>query len=47
MHAMKNIELKLAKLFCFALLFLKRANFVADLTENLKVRMVIRDPGAK
>jgi len=32
---------------CFALLFLKRANLVADLTENLKVRMVIRDPGAK
>ena len=32
---------------CFALLFLKRANFVADLTENLKLYMVIRDPAAK
>ena len=32
---------------CFALLFLKRANLVADLTENLRIRMPIRDPGAK
>ena len=32
---------------CFALLFLKRANLVADLTETLKVRMPIRDPAAR
>jgi hypothetical protein len=32
---------------CFALLFLKRANLVADLTESLRMNMVIRDPGAK
>jgi hypothetical protein len=31
----------------FALLFLKRSNLVADLTENLRLQMVIRDPGAK
>ncbi len=31
----------------FALLFLKRANLVQDLTENLRLNMVIRDPGAK
>jgi hypothetical protein len=31
----------------FALLFLKRSNLVADLTENLRLHMVIRDPGAK
>jgi hypothetical protein len=31
---------------CFALLFLKRSNLVADLTENLKLNRVIRDPGA-
>ena len=32
---------------CFALLFLKRANLVADLTESIRLRMVITDPGAK
>ena len=32
---------------CFALLFLKRSNLVSDLTENLRLHMVIRDPGAK
>jgi hypothetical protein len=32
---------------CFALLFLKRSNLVQDLTENLRLHMVIRDPGAK
>ena len=32
---------------CFALLFLKRSNLVPDLTENLRLRMVIRDPEAK
>jgi hypothetical protein len=31
----------------FALLFLKRANLMADLTEHLRLNMVIRDPGAK
>jgi hypothetical protein len=31
----------------FALLFLKRANLIRDLTENLRLNMVIRDPGAK
>jgi hypothetical protein len=32
---------------CFALLFLKRSNLVPDLTENLRLRMVIRDPESK
>jgi hypothetical protein len=32
---------------CFALLFLKRSNLVPDLTENLRLYMVIRDPEAK
>ncbi len=32
---------------CFALLFLKRSNLMPDLTANLRLRMVIRDPGAK
>jgi hypothetical protein len=32
---------------CFALLFLKRSNLVADLTENLRMHMIIRDPEAK
>jgi hypothetical protein len=32
---------------CFALLFLKRSNLVPDLTENLRLHMVIRDPEAK
>jgi hypothetical protein len=32
---------------CFALLFLSRSNLVSDLTENLRLHMVIRDPGAK
>ena len=32
---------------CFALLFLKRSNLVPDLTENLRLRMVIHDPEAK
>jgi hypothetical protein len=32
---------------CFALLFLNRSNLVSDLTENLRLHMVIRDPGAK
>ena len=32
---------------CFALLFLKRSNLVPDLTENLRLHMVIRDPGAR
>jgi hypothetical protein len=32
---------------CFALLFLKRSNLVPDLTENLRLFMVIRDPEAK
>jgi Prenyltransferase and squalene oxidase repeat len=32
---------------CFALLFLKRANLVGDLTESLRLRMIIRDPAAK
>ncbi len=29
---------------CFALLFLKRSNLMPDLTENLRLQMVIRDP---
>jgi hypothetical protein len=32
---------------CFALLFLKRANLLPDLTEHLRLQMVIRDPGGK
>jgi hypothetical protein len=32
---------------CFALLFLKRSNLTPDLTENLRMFMVIRDPEAK
>jgi hypothetical protein len=32
---------------CFALLFLKRSNLVGDLTENIRLFMVIRDPGAR
>ncbi len=32
---------------CLALLFLKRSNLVPDLTTNLRLYMVIRDPGAK
>jgi hypothetical protein len=32
---------------CFALLFLKRSNLVPDLTENIRLYMVIRDPEAK
>ncbi len=32
---------------CFALLFLKRSNLVPDLTENLRLYMVIRDPDGK
>jgi hypothetical protein len=32
---------------CFALLFLKRSNLVPDLTESLRLNMVIRDPEAK
>ncbi len=32
---------------CFALLFLKRANLTSDLTESLRLNMVIRDPGAR
>jgi hypothetical protein len=32
---------------CFALLFLKRANLTSDLTESLRLNMVIRDPGTK
>jgi hypothetical protein len=32
---------------CFALLFLKRSNLVADLTESLRLRMVIRDSGSR
>jgi hypothetical protein len=31
----------------FALLFLKRANLMSDLTENLRLQKVIRDPGSK
>jgi hypothetical protein len=32
---------------CFGLLFLKRANLAPDLTENIRLQMVIRDPGAR
>lgn len=32
---------------CFALLFLKRCNLVPDLTENLRLQMVIRDPASR
>ena len=32
---------------CFALLFLKRSNLMPDLTENLRLHMIIRDPGAR
>jgi hypothetical protein len=32
---------------CFALLFLKRSNLVPDLTENLRLQMVIRDPDGR